>query len=78
MPRSLQGKIDIKDPNHIDIGCCIKSGSWILQENGKNGKYKWSAQNSLLTFFVAFLSLLQRNGTVSAMEMEKYYNGFSS
>lgn len=71
-------KINIDDKGVLDIGCCIHDKSWICRKNSEGiYEYKWNNENSLLAFFMAFLNELQKLGTVPAMEISKYYNGFS-
>jgi hypothetical protein len=69
----------LDDKGTLDIGCCIQDKSWILKEDSKGeAKYIWSKneQNSLLTFFMVLLNELQLRGTVPAMEIQKYFDGF--
>lgn len=58
----------------LDLGCCINGRSWLWH----GGRYILSSEdrNSLLTFFTTFLDLLRQLGTVPAMDIGKYFNGF--
>ncbi len=73
----VERKPNIDDSSFLDIGCCVDDKSWICKRYS-NGiyQYKWSSGNSLLAFFTAFLNELQIRGTVPAMELTRYYNGF--
>lgn len=71
-------KINVNDHAFLDIGCCVNGESWIYKKNSDGiHQYVWSKGNSLLTFFCALLNELQIRGTVPAMEVLKYYDGFS-
>ena len=60
--------------NFLDLGCCINGRSWLWHDE----RYMLSLEdrNSLLTFFTTFLDLLRQLGTVPAMDISKYFNGF--
>lgn len=72
----LKQRINLQAPEHLDIGCCVEDKSWIV--NKKTNKYIWSkdSKDSLLTFFMALLHKLQTCGTVPAIEIPKYFDGF--
>ncbi|MDR0942500.1 MAG: hypothetical protein LBM19_02710 [Holosporales bacterium] len=75
----IKQKINTENNETLNIGCCIEERSWILKKCASDGfKYVWSkeSESSLLTFFMALLNELQSRGTVPAMEIPKYYDGF--
>lgn len=66
--------VDNNSEDFLDIGCCVDGKSWVWLDN----KYVLSQKedDSLLTFFMKLLELLQEVGTVPAMEIPKYFSGF--
>ncbi len=56
----------------IDIGCALEGGAFnITYEDGLNIKIS-KTEHSLISFFLDFLSVLQRLGTVPAIDIEQY------
>ncbi|MDR1236111.1 MAG: hypothetical protein LBJ96_03825 [Holosporaceae bacterium] len=69
--------VDINDGDFLNIGCCIHDRSWICKKDLNNTyRYIWSKESSLLSFFMTFLNELQIRGTVPAMEISEYFDGF--
>lgn len=70
----ISQKADINSFEFLDIGCCVAGKSWVWNQD----KYVLSKKqkDSLLTFFMKLLEMLQQQGTVPAMEINKYFNGF--
>lgn len=70
----VEQKLDPTSEGFLDIGCCVNGKSWIWND----GQYLLSQhdKNSLLTFFMALLEQLQQLGTVPAMEIRQYFDGF--
>lgn len=64
------------DDSFLDVGCCVNGKSWIFQ--GDKYILSHNEKDSLLTFFMALLEKLQQFGTVPAMEIPKYFDGFAS
>lgn len=65
---------DPQNDDFLDIGCCVNGKSWLWRD----GKYILShgENDSLLTFFMALLDKLQKFGTVPAMDIPQYFDGF--
>lgn len=61
--------VDTTDNGRIDIGCCIEDKNFLLEGD----KYEWFNRDPLLTFFMQLLYMLQKQGSVPAMEIDKYY-----
>ena len=64
----------------LDIGCCINDRCWMYRTDDNTGtnKYCWNnnSDETLLSFWMELLHELQLRGSVSAMEIPKYFNGF--
>lgn len=73
--------INLNADNFLDMGCCINDRSWIAQKDQKTENFKYimndNKDETLLSFFMAFLYKLQQRGSVPAMEIPKYFDGFS-
>jgi len=65
---------EVKDENgRIDIGCCLKSGSFVVNYNGEVTTIKRSTTKSaLIFFFVKLVSMLQIMGTAPAIDFNSY------
>ena len=56
----------------LDLGCCIQSHAFHYDK--KNKRLQIVEKDQLLFFFLRFLNLLQKQGTVPAMDIEKYHS----
>lgn len=71
----IKQNISNNDPGLLNIGCCAEDCCWKFH----NGKYIWcnNKEHYLLSFFMELLNQLQQMGTVPAMDIPRYFNGFS-
>lgn len=73
--------VNLNADNFLDMGCCINDKSWVAQKDPLTEKFKYifnaCKDETLLSFFMTFLYKLQQRGSVPAMEIPKYFDGFS-
>lgn len=64
----------LSDAQHLDLGCCVRHGSFELTEVGGGKEKLRLAQKdmSLVFFILRLLHLLQSLGTVPAIQLEAY------
>jgi len=65
--------MNIKEENRIiNIGCCLRNGSFCKQEDKTKPIEISSKECSLITLFLNLLDILQSIGTVQAIDLLKY------
>lgn len=64
----------LQKDKRIDFGCVLKSGAFEIEypKNAKPKIKKSDSEESLISFFLTLLSLLQKLGTVPALDIQKY------
>lgn len=73
----------VADPDaddFIDLCCSADGYSWTVRQTEDGYKYIKNANRdeSLLAFFMELLHQLQARGTVAALDIPKYFNGFEA
>ncbi len=68
--------VDADSNDFLNMGCCIKDKAWLMNKSLKKYIYNKNKENSLLSFFMLLLDELQRRGTVPAMDITSYFDGF--
>lgn len=68
-----------KDNEKINLGCCIHAGSFAISYiNDKITYDKSNKEDALIFFFLNLIEMLQKLGTVSAIEIAKYHQNIDS
>lgn len=60
----------------LDLGCCVNGKSWVWSKSKNAYMLSLDKKDSLLTFFMTFVDMLRELGTVPAMDIKQYFNGF--
>lgn len=71
--------LDETDPKFLNLCGCVDGYSWAAKETQTGLRYVKNnkREESLLSFFMELLNLLQTRGTVPALDVPKYFDGFS-
>jgi hypothetical protein len=68
-----------KDNEKINLGCCIDAGSFAISYTNEKITYdKSNKEDALIFFFLNLIEMLQKLGTVSAIEITKYRQNIDS
>jgi len=62
----------LNKPKRIDLGCVLRAGSFEVSYEPTVKLDKSKKENSLIFFFLKLLNLLQRLGTVPALDISEY------
>lgn len=60
------------EESSIDIGCCVSDGSFLVNYNDKVNIVVSSDNDALIFLFLNLLKMLQKIGTVRALEIDEY------
>jgi len=67
------------EQQQLNLGCCIEVGSFVFSyEKGEIVCNKSTKENALIFFFLNLIEMLQKLGTVPAIEISKYRQGIAS
>lgn len=71
--------LSCSDNEKINIGCCISAGSFAISYSNDIIKCnKSDAEDALIFFFLNLIEMLQKLGTVPAIEIAKYHQNINS
>lgn len=70
--------LSCSDNKKVNIGCCIGSGSFAINYSDNAIECnKSDAEDALIFFFLNLIEMLQKLGTVPAIEIAKYYHNIN-
>lgn len=76
LPKQILDEIE---PGFLNLCGCVDGDSWAAKETESGLRYvkNNNRENSLLSFFMELLNQLQIRGTVTALDVPKYFDGFA-